>query len=81
MCEKSRQHVMDDVVIAMAVVVAIEGTIIESGSDDAERETVRVLTGLEARLLEKVQCLYDVARDLQSRGELPRVNGRGESVQ
>lgn len=79
-CEKARQHVMDDAVMAMVVAVAVQGTIIEVGSEDAERETMRVLIGLEVRLTEKVQYLYAETRKHQAAGTLPRMNGRGETI-
>lgn len=79
-CAKAYQHVMDDAVMGMAVTIAVSGTIIELGSEDAERETLRVLDGIEARLVEKIKVLYPSVREHIAAGKLPRLNGRGEKV-
>lgn len=79
-CAKAHQHVMDDAILSMAVNVALNGTIIELGSEDAERETLRVLNGIEARLVEKTLVLYESVREHIAAGTLPRLNGRGETV-
>ena len=75
------QSVLDDTIIGMLVDLAINGAVIECGSEDAERETQRVLQGMEARLREKITEMYEEGRRRIDAGLLPRIDGRGEKVQ
>lgn len=80
LCDKSRQYVMEDAILNMVSVVAISDTIIECGSVEAERESLRVLSGMEARLVEKLQLMYATVREMIERGEIARIDGRGNPV-
>lgn len=63
-CKDAMPYLMDLAVINMAVLVGIEGTAIEHGSQEAQWETERVLTGIEARLMERVREYYAEAQRL-----------------
>ena len=78
MCRKTWSHVMDDAIINIATNIAIYDTIIECGSVEAEREVLRVLTGIEARLKNKLHVLFEEAREEIAKGNLPRIDGRGD---
>lgn len=64
MCKTTLPFIMELGIINMAVIVAIKGTTIEMGTKDAERETVRVLTGIEERVIALVAEVYAEARAL-----------------
>lgn len=64
MCKTALPFIMELGIINMAVIIAIKGTAIEMGTEDAERETVRVLTGIEARVIALVNEVYAEARAL-----------------
>lgn len=63
LCNKTLPFIMDLSIINMAVIVALKGTIIEMGTEDAERETVRVLTGIEERVITLAREIYAEARE------------------
>jgi hypothetical protein len=79
-CRAALPHVLDDVILNATTIIAISGTIIECGSVEAERELVRVLTGIESRLIEKVRAAHAGAREEIEAGRMPRVDGRGNEV-
>ncbi len=79
-CREARSFILDDSLIGLLTDIAIGGTIIECASVEAERETLRVLEGLEARLREKIVVLYDEGRKGVALGRIERTNGRGEVV-
>lgn len=64
LCEKAMPMVLELAIINMSTIIALNGTVIEMGSKEAEWETVRVLTGIEARLMERVALYYGEARKL-----------------
>jgi len=62
LCDRALPLLIDSVIITLAVHVATHGTIIEQGTEDAERETIRVLTGMEQRIIEEARNTYAYAR-------------------
>lgn len=63
MCNATLPFIMDISIINMAVIVALKDTIIEMGTQEAERETVRVLTGIEERVIALAREIYAEARE------------------
>lgn len=57
-CHEALPFIVDTLNVVLAVHVGTRGTIIELGTVEAENETVRVLTGMEARLLSMVHATY-----------------------
>lgn len=53
-CAKAWQTAFEDAIVSMATGLAIGNTIIEPGSIEANRETERVLVGLEGRLFARL---------------------------
>jgi hypothetical protein len=64
LCEKTLPVVMEMAIINMATILGTRGTAIELGSQEAQWETERVLTGIEGRLMERVRVYYEMAREL-----------------
>lgn len=62
-CHKAMPEVFEMAIINMATIIALDGTIIEMGSQEAQWETERILTGLEGRLLERVREYYRMVRE------------------
>lgn len=82
-CDKSLPYLMDMVVICLAVRLGTLGTAIEDGTQEAQWETERVLTGLEARVLARVRWMYDFGRKHGLTAEKVRAmrDGNGETIQ
>lgn len=61
-CNAAQGHALELVIITLATVAALRGTQIECGTQEAQWETERVLTGIEERLLHKLRWMHEQAR-------------------
>ena len=75
-CREAEVPAFEMSILAMAACVALRGTIIQPGSDEAKWEIDRVLTGLEGRLLSRAA---DYHADIQKMG-LPKFHQMGEQA-
>lgn len=68
LCQNAAQYVLEHSILNMVTFLAIAGTAIDEGSQEAEWETDRILTGIETRLRERVKELYAMLRDSRRQG-------------
>jgi len=62
LCDETLPMLMEMCIINMAVIVAVQGTQIEMGSDEAKWETQRVLKGIEQRVGDRLEKYHEEAR-------------------
>lgn len=62
LCVSSAQSALENMLVTVGGVLAIQGTIIEPGSQEAEWETQRILTGIEDRCLSLLAYCYEGIR-------------------
>jgi hypothetical protein len=62
LCKDSAAGSLEQLVLVIATGLAIGGTIIESGSDEAFWETERVLKGIEERLMGQLRYANEMSR-------------------
>lgn len=68
LCRNAAQYVLEHSILNMVTFLAIADTAIDEGSQEAEWETDRILTGIETRLRERVKELYAMLRDSRRQG-------------
>lgn len=78
-CEKSIPFIMDTLIIIVATHIGIKDTVIEMGTPEAQWETERVLTGIEARLMAVLKYQYELSKKLgltEARVKAMRAEGK-----
>jgi len=61
LCKDSANAALEQMILVIATGLAIGGTIIESGSQEAFWETERVLTGIEGRVMRQLQYAQEMS--------------------
>lgn len=72
LCDKTFPLILENAIIQMATIIAIKGTAIDMGSQEAQSETERVLNGIEEKVLNRLRAYYDEARSLGVTEEVAR---------
>jgi hypothetical protein len=62
MCRVAMPFVMENLIIQLVTQLALMGTVIEAGTNEALWESERVLNGLEARVLAQMRHAYEHAQ-------------------
>lgn len=80
LCDETLPYILENLIINIATIIALKGTIIEMGTQEAQWETERVLAGIEGRVVARLRSYYEESRHrgitaanyqdiLQARGE------------
>jgi hypothetical protein len=64
LCKESAQSAFEQIILIIATGLAINGTAIDAGSQEAHWETERVLKGIESRLMGQLKYCFDKSNEL-----------------
>ena len=61
-CDAALPLMLELLLVQFCIAIGVHGTIIESGTQEAEWEAVRVMTGLEARVIKRIREMHEEGR-------------------